>query len=96
MEFRCNGAAMRAVAALRADWVNVRDAIRKAMRRAREQSAKSVKPKPGDADKLARAQAALSTWQAKAKRAETAIRKYRRRVNYYARRTQRNNAEPTG
>jgi hypothetical protein len=41
-------------------------------------------PRHSDAEKAAAAAAALKRWQTRAKRAQTFITKYRRRVNYYA------------
>jgi hypothetical protein len=41
-------------------------------------------PRHNDAEKAEIAAAALKRWQTRAKRAQTYITKYRRRVNYYA------------
>jgi hypothetical protein len=45
---------------------------------------KKRQPRHNDAEKAAAAAAALKRWQTRAKRAQTFITKYRRRVNYYA------------
>jgi hypothetical protein len=44
---------------------------------------KPVKSKPGDAEKLARADAAVKRWTTKFKRAETGLKKALRRQKYY-------------
>ncbi len=44
---------------------------------------KKVKPKKGDEAKMAHAIDLISSWETKKKRAETYIKKYRRKVRYY-------------
>lgn len=88
MEFRCNDAGAKAVAAFRADWPMMRDAIRAAMldERIKGKAMKMNRERSKGPDvKREKAEAALAVWQRKLKLAALKVRKYRRRVGYYER-----------
>jgi len=86
MEYRCNKFADETIVKLRVEWPALRCRIYKAMRLDRQKQA-TVRQRKADARgperKLQLAQQNLTKWESKAKRVQTALRKYRRKVKYY-------------
>jgi hypothetical protein len=94
MEFRCNQFGMETVVAFREVWrtelkLKVVKAMRKARERRKAEKAKAANRRQAKSSpnlKLEAARKRLVVWQAKLKRAETAVKKYTRKVRYYERR----------
>ena len=86
-EYKANEFANAAVAAFRVEWPKALKArTRRAIRADRDKAIRAKERKAsarGPQTRLARAQANMANWERKAKRARTAIKKYRRQVRYY-------------